>query len=73
MAAGLQQYDLAAAIRVSQPTIARYEKGVGEVPDTRKRALAIELNCSIAYLMGWSDERGEPPAQPKRKRAVSTA
>jgi len=54
-ARNLARYDVAAALRVDQSTVARWERG-GAIPDHRKHALAQLLDAEIAYLMGWDDE-----------------
>ena len=49
--------ELAKLIGVSTPTVQRYESG--EIKNVRRdkiKSLADALQCSPAYLMGWSDK-----------------
>jgi transcriptional regulator with XRE-family HTH domain len=58
---GLQRYDIAAALRVDQSTVSRWEAG-GTIPDRQKLRLAELLEVSISELMGWDTEPSEAAA-----------
>lgn len=49
-AAGLTQSDLAAATRISQNQLSRYERGLVEIPAVRLGTIALALGVSIAVL-----------------------
>lgn len=51
----LKRYDLAAALRVDQSTVVRWEQGAA-IPDRQKLALAAFFQVSPAHLMGWDRE-----------------
>ena len=65
--AGFKPYDISAKLRVHPQTVSRWESG-GTIPDSRKFDLANLFGVSIAYLMGWDDDRGKPPG--KSRKAV---
>lgn len=44
----------------SRSTVNKIEMGINDIPQSKIPKFAKALNCSIAYLMGWSDE--EKPA-----------
>lgn len=51
---GISQTDLALKIGESKQTLYKYETGkITNIPSDKIEAIAIELGCSPAYLMGW--------------------
>ncbi len=55
--------DLARAIGTSKQTIQRYESGViGNIPSDKIEAIALKLDVSPAYLMGWEEMTASPNA-----------
>lgn len=59
--------EVAQKVGISRQTMSRYETGViGNIPSDKIEALAKALNVSPGYLMGWTDEVGQPlPRQEK--------
>lgn len=56
-ASNLSRAGVADRLRVSERTIYRWEKGMGNVPDPQKVRLAqLYGGVSIPYLMGWEHE-----------------
>lgn len=52
--------EVAEAIGVQEATLQRYESGlIKNIPHDKITAIAEYLNCSPAYLMGWSSESKE--------------
>ena len=66
---GMNADELGKIIGKDRSTIFRYEKDeIGNIPINVIQAIAIALDVSPAYLMGWSDEKSsfrnkEPIAQ----------
>jgi transcriptional regulator with XRE-family HTH domain len=58
---GISQTDLAIRIGESKQTVYKYETGkITNIPSDKIEAIAIELGCSPAYLMGWIDTYNIP-------------
>lgn len=58
-AAGMSQAELGNAVGLVDNAISNYENNLRE-PDLAKwEQLASALHVSPAYLVGWSDEKGE--------------
>ena len=50
----ISQTDLAEKIQVSKQTLYKYENDiVTNIPSDKIEALAVELNTTPSYLMGW--------------------
>jgi transcriptional regulator with XRE-family HTH domain len=50
--------ELAEFVGVSPSTIFRYEKGdIEKMPTTVLEKIAVKLNTTPAYLMGWDEEK----------------
>lgn len=58
-AAGLSLKELSKLVGTSFVTISRYERGDNEPSIIMWERLASALHVSPAYLVGWSDEKGE--------------
>ena len=58
-AAGLSLKELSKLVGTSFVTISRYERGDNEPSIIMWECLASTLHVSPAYLVGWSDEKGE--------------
>lgn len=54
--AGLSQEDLAEITGVNQATVGRWERGKNNPDDDTKKKLASYFQCSVAYLMGETDD-----------------
>lgn len=54
-AKGLIRSEVAAAVKVDQSTVWRWEQG-NPIPDAQKVALAALFEVSPAYLMRWTEE-----------------
>lgn len=59
-AMGWTQRDLAREMAASQSTIAMWETGANEPPTPTLERLAELLETSPAYLLGWTDDPGDP-------------
>ena len=60
LALGMTQAELGKKIGLMDNTISNYENNLRE-PDLAKwEQLASALHVSPAYLVGWSDEKGQP-------------
>jgi len=57
ISAGMTVDDLAERIGRNRATIYRYEKNEVDMPISVVGELAIALNASPAYLMGWTEEK----------------
>lgn len=56
---------LAARIGKNRATVYRYESAeIENLPISVIPPIAEALNCTPAYLMGWSDEKPEAPKDP---------
>lgn len=54
--------DLAKVLGVSRSTVFRYEKGeIEKVPAKYLERIALALDTTPAYLMGWQDGKADPP------------
>ena len=58
-AAGLSLKELSKLVGTSFVTISRYERGDNEPSIGMWEQLASALHVSPAYLVGWSDEKGQ--------------
>ena len=58
-AAGMSQAELGNQVGFADNTISNYEKGLREPTLEAWECLASALHVSPAYLVGWSDEKGE--------------
>lgn len=56
---GLELYDVAALLRVTEGQVRRYENGSSVIPTLRARTLAEHFGVSVEHLMGW-DREPEP-------------
>lgn len=54
----IPQTDLAKKVGISKQTLYKYENGiVTNIPSNIVEALAYNLDCSPAFLMGWESEK----------------
>ena len=61
---GYSAEQVAAFLNVSPATVYRYENGdISKLPSKFIKPLADYLCVSPAYLMGWTDEKPEPPPE----------
>ncbi|MCF4150858.1 XRE family transcriptional regulator [Dethiosulfovibrio sp. F2B] len=63
--ANLSQEGLAEILGVNQATIGRWEKNKNSPDDDMKKKLALFFKCSVAYLMGETDDPA--PLDPQNK------
>ena len=64
LALGYSAEQVAAFLQVSPATVYRYENGdISKLPSKFIKPLADYLCVSPAYLMGWTDEKPEPPPE----------
>lgn len=56
---GLELYDVAALLRITEGQVRRYENGASVIPTLRARVLAEHFGVSVEHLMGW-DREPEP-------------
>lgn len=57
-ALGLTQQELASRLNTTKQAISKYENGiVGNLPLDKVQQLAEALNCTPAYLLGWTEEK----------------
>ena len=54
------QMELAAVLGTSQTMYARYERGANELPIRHLLTLADYYGVSTDYILGRSDQKGEP-------------
>lgn len=55
--AGLTQEELAKATNTTRQAICKYEKGsITNIPPSRLTLLGKVLNCTPAYIMGWTED-----------------
>ncbi|UXC67867.1 helix-turn-helix domain-containing protein [Limosilactobacillus oris] len=59
-AAGMTQAELGERAGLVGDAIAKYELGLREPKLAKWEQLASALHVSPAYLVGWSDEKGQP-------------
>ena len=59
-AAGMSQAELGNQVGFADNTISNYEKGLREPTLEVWECLASVLHVSPAYLVGWSDAKGQP-------------
>ncbi|MGN1282484.1 MAG: helix-turn-helix domain-containing protein [Limosilactobacillus sp.] len=59
-AAGMSQAELGNQVGFADNTISNYEKSLREPTLEVWECLASALHVSPAYLVGWSDEKGQP-------------
>lgn len=57
---GLSQYEISNILKISRSTYAGYERENKEPTYEFLKKLADYFNCSIDYLVGYSDERHHP-------------
>ena len=64
---------VAKKVKTSRQTIQRYECGIiSNIPSDKIEALAIALDVSPAYLMGWEDEESFPSIKKELIRSVES-
>lgn len=56
------QRDLAEKMGYNHSTVTRIETGKIDIPQSRILQFAEVLGVSVAYLMGWDDDKKENPA-----------
>ena len=57
---GISADDVAKALNVSRATVFRYENGdIEKVPGNVLEPLANVLHTTVAYLMGWSEDKSK--------------
>ena len=67
LALGYSAEQVAAFLNVSPATVYRYENGdISKLPSKFIKPLAEFLCVTPEYLMGWTDEKPGPDAQPVR-------
>ena len=57
------QRDLAERMGYNHSTVTRIETGKIDIPQSRILQFAEVLGVSVAYLMGWDDDKKENPAK----------
>lgn len=67
---GLSLEDVASARGVSRSTIHNWERGIGQIPDHHKLALADLFGVTVVFLMRWEREgNGEGNGEAVRETA----
>lgn len=56
--AKLKPVDVASAMGVGERTVVRWERGLNQIPDEQKLALAEYFEVSVSFLMGWDSREG---------------
>jgi transcriptional regulator with XRE-family HTH domain len=56
--AKLKPVDVASAMGVGERTVVRWERGMNQIPDEQKLALAEFFEVSVSFLMGWDSREG---------------
>ena len=56
---GMEQQEVADKLGISRSTMGMYELGKREPNDEIKKRIADFFNCSVDYLIGYSDYRGD--------------
>lgn len=63
----LLQEDLAKAVNSTKQAIYKYENGiVTNIPMDKIEMMAVALNVSPAYLMGWDTNNKSPPTEKEK-------
>lgn len=63
----LLQEDLAKAVNSTKQAIYKYENGiVTNIPMDKIEMMAVALNVSPAYLMGWDTNNKSPPGEKEK-------
>lgn len=61
-AKGISQLDMARLLNTTKQTISKYENGiVSNIPSDRIEALAMILDSTPEYILGWEEEETKKP------------